>query len=97
MIRVLCLYITLVISFVPLGIYQVRYEQNCKYTNLIFSTIFHSSLMFSYIFTIIQIRLEQSDSDKVPRLTPCSEKGIFVLAKILIIIHRTKPIFSHEQ
>ena len=28
---------------------------------------------------------------------PCSEKGISILATILIIVHWTKPIFRHEQ
>ena len=41
--------------------------------------------------------LEQPDSDKGPRRMPCSKKGISVLVKILIIIHRTKSIFRHEQ
>ena len=44
-----------------------------------------------------KIELEQSDSDKGPRITPCIEKVIFVLATILIIIHHTTPIFRHEQ
>ena len=43
------------------------------------------------------LTLEQSDSDKGPRLMPSREKGISVLAKILIIIHLTKPIFRHEK
>ena len=31
-----------------------------------------------------QLQLEQSDSDKGPRIMPCIEKGIYVLATIQI-------------
>ena len=42
-------------------------------------------------------KLEQLDLDQGPGLIPTSEKRISLLAKILIIIHWTKPIFRHEQ
>ena len=43
-------------------------------------------------------QLEQSDSDKGPRIMPCSDrKGVSILATILIIVHPTKPTFRHEQ
>ena len=44
----------------------------------------------------IGYKLELLDSDKGPRLMPCSER-ISVLAKILIIIHQIEPIFRHEH
>ena len=46
---------------------------------------------------LFKTKLEQLASDKGPRLMPSIEMGISILAKILIIIHRTKPIFRHEQ
>ena len=44
-----------------------------------------------------QSKTKQSDSDKGPRIMPCSEKGISLLGTILIIFHGTKPQFRHEQ
>ena len=50
-----------------------------------------------FFLWIYGMELEQSDSDKGPRIILCSEKRISISVTILIIVHRTKPIFRHEQ
>ena len=71
----------------------------CCYVNRTWDTITHfrCGLCNSQCRRLkLKLKLEQSDSDKGPRLMPAAKKGISVLAKILIIILLTKSIFRRE-